>query len=82
MVACRSPPSRTGVCLCSDVRRDCSHWRVSLYVWLSGLFWCCGRYAAIISIAEPVLGVRRAISRYGWYCSGMWRGLTVGYAFL
>ena len=36
-VACRSPPSRTGVCLCSVVRRVCSHCRVSRYVWLSDL---------------------------------------------
>ena len=33
-------------------------------------------------IAEPFLGVRRAIARYGWYSSGMWRGWMVGYAFL
>jgi hypothetical protein len=28
-VAYRSPPNMTGVYLCSDVRRVCSHWRVS-----------------------------------------------------
>jgi hypothetical protein len=42
-VACKSPPSRTGVCVCSVVRRVCSHCRVSWYVWASILVRCCGR---------------------------------------
>ena len=69
-----------GVCLCSDVRRVCSHWRVSRYVWESDL--CCGRYAAIAKMAEPVFGVRRAMARYGWYSCGMQSGWMVWYAFL
>ena len=40
MVACRSPPRRTGVVLCSVVIRFCNHCRVSWYVWVSDAFWC------------------------------------------
>jgi len=34
------------------------------------------------SISEPVLDVRRAMTRYGWYGRGTWRGFMMWYAFL
>ena len=33
------------------------------------------------SISEPVLGVRRAMARYGWYGGGTWRGFMVWWGF-
>ena len=42
-VACRSPPIRTGVRAYWVVRRFVSQVRVSWYVWVSVLVWCCGR---------------------------------------
>ena len=33
-------------------------------------------------ISEPVLGVSRAIARYGWYGEGIWRGFMAEQAFL
>jgi hypothetical protein len=34
------------------------------------------------SISEPVLGVSRAMARYGWCGEGMWRGFMMERAFL